>query len=49
VVTLKRDAIEAGRNKIWIKLDGVPYNFEPPAVDSPQPEEEQEVESDIPF
>jgi hypothetical protein len=40
VKTLSREQIEAGRNQIWIKLDGVPYEFTPP---------EPELDEDIPI
>lgn len=30
VEALSRDAIEDARNRIWLKLDGVPYHFEVP-------------------
>jgi hypothetical protein len=45
VTSLKRDQVEAGRNTIWIQLDGAPYAFEPP-----EPEiEELEDDEDIPY
>ncbi len=43
VTALKRDQVEEGRNKMWIKLDGNPYAFEiPDEFDDEIPYEKEE-------
>ena len=47
ITTLKREVIEAGRNKVWLQLDGVPYTFEIPADDAVPGEED--LDDEIPY
>ena len=42
ITSLPRSDVERGRDKLWLKLDGIPYSFEPPV-------DEVELKDEIPM